>query len=593
MKDPLTQDERQARVGVEGRVAFVASALFLAGVLVAVIDRVGAPARLVTMLGPAIAVGGLVALGFIVQAMRMSSFYAAGRIMPAKYVGLAMAGLATALIPPMLAPGPPGGSHVALLAGLVAGVAVAAFATGPMLRKSGAVSIADLFGARFESAPLRIASALAVTLVCALIAQAGFNGAVTGLGETLGIARFAAAAFAGFLILTIVAPGGLAGSAWAATVAAFVLSLGLILPMAVLTASGSPLPLPQAGRMDLWVEALSRMALWNPPVQATAAASFIMAAGVAAGVAALPPLLAPMIACRAPSAARRAGITAFAWLLALIAALLAGMAISALALDAIVAGRRPETLPAFIYVASDKGLLTICGQHVATPRAALLACGALEGFSGRLGAEHLWTVGRYLVVGVPELAGLSLAITGLVGAGYLVIALALAAGGVQACAAALSHDLLFARRDRAALASRRLAAARLVMIALTLALTSLVSAPLLTQQNLIALALLAAAATIAPLMALSAWSRATAADAMLALATGAIIAAAAAALSWSDGAFQTLPLTGGALAAFTAATIAGFVTSLRRKEAETRPGRIFVEGLLYGDGEVMSADRGV
>ena len=92
---------------MEGRLAFVAAALFLAGALVAVIDRVGAPARLVTTLGPAIAMAGLVVLGALVQATRISSFYAAGRVVPAKYVGLGMAGLAAALIVPMLPPGPP------------------------------------------------------------------------------------------------------------------------------------------------------------------------------------------------------------------------------------------------------------------------------------------------------------------------------------------------------------------------------------------------------------------------------------------------------------------------------------------------------
>lgn len=51
-------------------------------------------------------------------------------------------------------------------------------------------------------------------------------------------------------------------------------------------------------------------------------------------------------------------------------------------------------------------------------------------------------------------------------------------------------------------------------------------------------------------------------------------------------------IASGALAGFFVAIGAGFISSLRRKESETRPGRIFVEGLLYGDGEIMGADRG-
>lgn len=592
MRDPLTEDERHARASVEGRVAFAAAALFLAGALVAVIDRVGAPARLVTILGPAIALGGLALLGFLVQATRVLNFYAAGRVMPAKHVGLGMAGLALALIPPMLPPGPPGGSHAALLLGLIAGVALAAFGSGPLLRKSGAFSVADLFGARFESPALRSAGAVVIAFACALAALAAFEGSVRGLEQYLGLARFPASLLAGFLILTIIAPGGLAGSVWAAAAAAFVLCLALLLPLVILQASGSPLPAPFIGRADLWGEALSRMALWNPPPATSAISFFVMSAGVAIGVAALAPLLAPMVAGRSAKAAGRAGAIGFLCFLVLAAAMMIALAVSALALDALAVGKRPDALPAFLYVASDKGLLTICGQHVASPRAAALLCAGLENFSGRIGSEHLWTSGRYLASAMPELGGLSLAITGLVAAGFLSAALALAAGAVQTCATALGQDLLFAGRERVALASRRLAAARLMMAGLVLGLTFMTSTGPVNQQNALALAMLVSAAAVAPLLLLSAWSRATAADAALALGVGAAVAIVTMALGWREGAFQMPVMAGGALGGFLLAGIAGVATSLRRKESETRPGRIFVEGLIYGDGDVMGADRG-
>lgn len=592
MRDPLSEDERHARAGVEGRVAFAAAALFLAGALVAVIDRVGVPARLVTLLGPGIALGGLMTLGFLVQAMRVSNFYAAGRVLPPKYVGLGMAGLCAALIPPLLPPGPPGGSHSALLLGLMAGVALAAFGSGPLLRKSGAISIPDLFGARFQSPAVRSASAVAVAFMCALVALAGFEGAIRMLMDALGLARLPAAILTGFLILTIVAPGGLAGSAWAAVAAAFVLSLALILPIVVLQLSGSPIPAPFLGRADLWNEALGLMAVWNGPAAVSPLGFAVMAGGVCVGVAGLAPLISPMIACRSGRTSTGAGAGAFIWFLVLAGALLVGMAISALALDALAVGRRPEALPALAYFASDKGLITICGQNVASPRAAVLACAGVEGFAGRIGAEHLWTSGRYLATALPELGRLSLAIGGLVNAGFLAIALALASAGVQVCATALGQDLLFAGRQRAPLTSRRLAAARLVMGALALGMTFMTMNTAPGEQNMLALAILVAATMIAPLLVLCVWLRATAADAALALGVGGAVAIVAAALGLGEGGFQTLPITAGALGGFLAATLAGFATSLRRREAETRPGRIFVEGLLYGDGEMITGDRG-
>lgn len=596
MRDPLTEDERHAHAGVEGRIVFVVAALLLAGGLVAMMDRMGAPARLVTTLGPTIAVGGLVVLGFLVQAMRISNFYAAGRIMPAKYVGLAMAGLAAALIPPMLPPGPPAASHAAMLAGLAVGLALAGFASGPLLRKSGAFSLPDLFGVRFASPAIRSASALVVAGACGLVALAGFDGAVRGLEEALGLARFSAAALAGFAVLTIVAPGGLAGGAWAAAVAAFILSLALLTPLVILFAAGSPLPAPWVGRADLWAEAMARIALWNEPAQHSPLTAAAMAAAVAIGIAALAPLLSPAIACRHARSSGRAGFVGLGWFLVLAAALLIGLAVSALALDALAVGRRPDALPAFLYAASEKGLMTICGQQVAAPRAAALACGGVENFSGRIGLENLWASGRYLLTGLPELGRLSLALSGLVSAGHIAIALALAAAGVQAGATALGHDFLFARRSAQALTSRRLAAARLVMIVLSLGMTYLAVTSPPAPQNLLALAVLVAATAIAPLLLLSAWPRATAADAALALGVGVCVSAATAAFAWrqidAQTAFDTQVMAAGALAGFLAAGVAGFATSLRRKESEMRPGRIFVEGLLYGDGEMLGTDRG-
>lgn len=592
MRDPLTDDERHAGAGVEGRIVFVASALLLAGGLVGMIDRVGAPARLVATLGPAIAIGGLAILGFLVQAMRITNFYAAGRIIPAKYVGLGMAGLAAALIPPMAPPGPPGAAHAAMLAGLVAGFGLAGFASGPLLRKSGAFSLSDLFGVRFASPGMRSASALVVAAVCGLVALAGFEGAARGLEETLGLTRFPVAALTGFIVLTIVAPGGLAGGAWAAAVAAFMFSIALLTPILVLFAAGSSLPAPWIGRADLWGEAMARIALWHPPAQQAPLAAATMAAAVAIGIAALAPLLSPMIGCRYARSSSRAGSIGLGWLLVLASALAISLAVSALALDALAVGRRPEDLPAFLYAASEKGLMTICGQQAATPRAAALACSGVENFSGRIGLENLWASGRYLLTGLPELGRLSLALSALVGAGYVVIALALAAVGAQACATALGHDFLFAGRQATALTSRRLATARLVMIVLSLGMTGLASAAPPAPQNLLALAVLAAAATIAPLLLLTAWPRATARDAALTLSVGVCASVATAALAWRDGAFDMQIMATGALAGSLGAAVAGLATSLRRKESETRPGRIFVEGLLYGDGEMLGADRG-
>ncbi len=97
---------------------------------------------------------------------------------------------------------------------------------------------------------------------------------------------------------------------------------------------------------------------------------------------------------------------------------------------------------------------------------------------------------------------------------------------------------------------------------------------------------------LAPLLLLSAWSRTTSTDGALALGMGGCAVVVTIALAWNGASLQTPVIVTGAVAGFFAASLTGFATSVRRKESETRPGRIFVEGLLYGDGEMISADRG-
>ena len=62
-----------------------------------------------------------------------------------------------------------------MLAGLAAGLALAGFASGPVLRKSGAFSLPDLFGARFESAAMRSASAVVVAGACGVLGLAAIG----------------------------------------------------------------------------------------------------------------------------------------------------------------------------------------------------------------------------------------------------------------------------------------------------------------------------------------------------------------------------------------------------------------------------------
>jgi hypothetical protein len=51
-------------------------------------------------------------------------------------------------------------------------------------------------------------------------------------------------------------------------------------------------------------------------------------------------------------------------------------------------------------------------------------------------------------------------------------------------------------------------------------------------------------------------------------------------------------MCGGGLTGFVAALAAGVGSSLRRTEDQVRPGRMFVQNLLYGEEDVIAADKG-
>ena len=166
----VTQDnqgwnEGRDRAAIDGRVAFATAVFLLSSGMCVLLDRIGAPERLVALLGPLIGAAGLATIGFMLRSMRISSFYTAGRATPGGYAGLALTAVGAALAAPLTPPVPLGLSIQGLLLGLGTGLGLAALAVGPLLRKTGAFSITDLLAARFPNLALRIGALLVVSLV--------------------------------------------------------------------------------------------------------------------------------------------------------------------------------------------------------------------------------------------------------------------------------------------------------------------------------------------------------------------------------------------------------------------------------------------
>lgn len=570
------------------------AAFALAIGLVALVDMIGAPRPLVEWLGPIVTFAGLATIGLMTQTMRMSRFYVGQRAIPPQYSGLAIAALGVALLLPFLPPqvalssGPV--APMTILVGFGAGLALAAGASGPLIRKTGAYSISDLIAGRFANSAVRQIAALVCALTAALVALAGLQGATDALVQIIGLSREAALAVASLVILAMVLPGGVGGLIWSAAAAGGVLLAGLLAPLAYALGRDAPTPLPWLNDA-LFNVAASRVSQWHgqsltyfPGSQA------ILAIAAALGIASLAPLLLPAITSRNAAMARRAGWNSLLVLALIMVAAAAAMALSTLALDELLAARRAQALPAAAYQASAHGLLTLCGQAASGPAAALEACRA-AGFEGVLRARDIWASGQYLLSAAPELQGLSVALSGLLAAGVTAVCLALAGAGAQAFGTAVAHDLLFAARMSTALSSRRLAATRLSMIGLVILLAIGSAKQSLDPRALIAVALALSAACLAPLIALTMWPRANSADALRAICAGfpAFVVLALAGMWEGDRAYA---LAIASLAGFCAALSAGLVLSFRRTAEETPEGRAFLAGVLHGEADLLNRDCG-
>lgn len=591
MKKPLTDEDLLERTAIDGRVAFALAAFAVGAGLVALLDRLGVPERLVAVLAPVATATGLATVGLLVRSMRISRFYAAGRAVPGYYAGLALAALGAGLFLPFAPPVPAGTTVRGLLAGFGIGFLLAAFIVGPFLRKTGAFSIPDLIASRFPNLALRLGVVAVVGAVGLLVGLAGYETAVRALLQTSGANRTSATVLTGLVLILIIVPGGLAGVVWTATGAAGIFVAAFALPLILLASRGTPLPIPVFGDDVLWRQALARMSEWQAIANSPGdPMGYALVAAIAIGVAVLAPLLSPAMTCRDGGSSRLAGLAATAWIVVLGGLVAATMALTSMSFDQRMTGQRPDRLPEFVYTASQKGLVSICGDHVAGPAAAVEACRKTSGFSNVLRAEDFAASGAWLTIGLPASRGLSVAFSGLVGAALTSIAMMIAAAGFQIVGTAIGHDAFYRVRDSSALTSRRLAITRFVLIAGVVASGALVQSVELDPRALIGLAIAFSTATLAPLLVLSLWPRAAGADATIALLVG--LATAEIVIVLGGGSPTLERMAASALIACMAGFAAGFATSLFRAGGPESQGGAFVHGVLHGDQDVLNPDKG-
>jgi len=590
MKRPLTDEDLLERASIDGRVAFAMAAFIAGAAIVALLDRVGVPERIVGVLGPVLAITGLVLIGVLMHAVRVSRFYAAGRAVPAPYAAFATVALTTGFLIPFMPP-VPGEPPIRYLAmGMAAGFLLAALVTGPLLRKTGAFSLPDLIAARFPGLSTRLGAVAVVATASLAIAGAGYELSVRTFEVALGLGRASAVVTAGIVLLLMTVPGGMSGVVWGATGAAAVLLAALALPLGITMFGGEALPSPIFGDASAWKAALALGETWQARA-AEADGGYMVMLAAAIGIAATAPFLLPSMTVGDSSEARKSGLSALAWTAVALCVIAVSLAFAGIAAEQWLTGERPDRLPAFAYLAGNSDMLRICGKAAGSPEAALAACKEALGFAGLvLRSQDYSPSGLWLLLAMPELREFGVAFSGLTAAGLIATSLVLAGAGLQCFATAVGHDAVYRVRDRSALTSRRLATTRFVMIVAVVFLGFMLARYGVDPRKLGGLAVMLSAIAIAPLLALALWPRATGTDGAVALLCG--LATAGGIFVWHGGPPDIDVFAKASVVAAFVAFCAGVATSFLHSGGLATEGSAFVHGVLHGETDVLHRDKG-
>ena len=578
----LSRHQRQRPAGDAAPLATLAFAAAVAAGLALLADRAGAPAQLVLALAPLAGLAVLAFTGLSLRTMQVSRFFAGGRALPSAFGGLAGGGMLLAawlLLVPGIASSPqPAELAAAMGAGQLAGALVIA----PLLRKSGAFSLAGFLAFRFPGRLFRFVIVCVCSAIAALAGLAGAQAGLHALTVATGWPTLASALVFAAAMAAITLPGGLGGAAWSAAAAAACLAGAMVIALA-LQVMQETLPaladapaiaeavLGRLGEASVWPRALTALAMPAPWMLAGGTA---MLGGVAGCFA----------AAIGPGGAVRAAVIGLGWWAAMALLALACMAAALSAADRGFAGRSAADLPQITYLASGRGEILLCGKAAATPAEAVKSCAGRK--TPELQAADVKLSPLAFFTGFGAARNPPAAAAGLLLGGYILVHLAFAALAVQALATTLAHEGLHHLGDSRALTSRRLALARLTLL-LAIAGGVAGSRMLLAEPHqLLALALCLCSAVLAPLMALALWPLATGRDALLGLA-----GAGAAALFLSPEIFGPSPAgAGDSLQKIAAACVAAGLTGSLFHRRRDRP-RMFFSSLWRSNGDLMARDR--
>ncbi|MEZ5667047.1 MAG: sodium:solute symporter family protein [Alphaproteobacteria bacterium] len=507
-------------------------------ILLAVLEQVGLPNDIIGYLFVFFTIAVYAGIGILSRTMQVSEYYVAGRKVPALYNGMATAAdwmSAASFIAMAGGLYNAGYSYLAFVLGWTGGYVLVAVLIAPYLRKFGAYTVPDFLGARYGGNVARLIGI--IVLFCCSFTY--ILGQITGTGEIASRfldMDFSVAVYVGLLgILVCSMLGGMRAVTWTQVAQYIVLIVAYLVPVVILSAQQTGVPLPQImyGQVLQQIQELeatkpalagAKPFIQTPQNFTEALNFFALIVCLMIGTASLPHVLMRFFTTPSVRDARKSVGWSLLFIFLLYFTAPAYASFAKLEVYQNVLGASVASVDdvqallasnSWIQSFGDLGRVSVCGftgnkaaDIAMTAQAIYEACQA--GGITELVHSAFAIQTDVVVIATPEIAGLPYVIAGLVAAGGLAAALSTADGLLLAIANALSHDIYYRMIDPHASTRRRLVVARVLLVIVAVAGASAVA--FLDMGNILALVAWAfslAAAGLFPALVLGVWWKRT------------------------------------------------------------------------------------
>ena len=454
-------------------------------VLLAVLEQVGVPNRILGYLFVFFTIAVYAIIGVLSRTMEVSEYYVAGRRVPALYNGMAtgadwmsaasFVGMAGTLF--LL-----GYDGLAWVLGWTGGYVLVSVLVGPYLRKFGAYTVPDFMSFRFGGNFARFLAVVVLVACSFTYVTAQIFGTGIIASRFLGM-QFEVAVFVGLVgILLCSMLGGMRAVTWTQIAQYIVLIVAYLTPIIILSTKKYGIPIPEltygqaiaditAREGQMLKDGLATAANLKPHIQPwlnyTPLNFFAIILCMMVGTASLPHILMRYFTTPSVREARQSVAWSLFFIFLLYFSAPAYAAFSKLEVYTNIIGRNVADIRPWMFTWGELGLIQVCGKNAASLQAVIDACKAAGTSVVRLQDFTINT--DVIVLSTPEIAGLPYVISGLVAAGGLAAALSTADGLLLAIANALSHDVYYKMIDPNAPTAKRLMVARILLVIVAVA----------------------------------------------------------------------------------------------------------------------------